>query len=228
MRTAGIRRIALAAALALASGGAAAAADAPGIAGRARVVDGDTLDFGAARVRLHGVDAPELAQTCAAAGGGAWPCGAAAAARLTALAGGGPVACEPRDRDRYGRIVAVCSAGGRDLGAALVAEGLAWAYLRYADDYAPAEDAARAAGRGVWQAPTVTAWDYRGTAWRDAAGAAPQADCPIKGNISRSGARIYHTPWSRDYARVRIDPSRGERWFCDEAAAVAAGWRPPR
>lgn len=247
MRTAGMRRIALAAAVAIATAGAgvagasaAGAGEAARIEGRARVVDGDTLDFGAVRVRLHGVDAPETAQTCAAAGGGVWACGAAATARLTALAAGATIACEPTDRDRYGRIVAVCSARGRDLGGALVAEGLAWAFLRYADDYAPTEAAARAAKLGVWQAPTLTAWDYRDGAWRNAAGAAPtsgpesgaesgsKSGCPIKGNISRAGERIYHTPWSRDYERVRIDTSRGERWFCDEAAAQASGWRPPR
>jgi hypothetical protein len=33
-------------------------------------------------------------------------------------------------------------------------------------------------------------------------------------------------PWSPWYARVKIDVSRGERWFCSEAEALAAGWRP--
>ena len=50
--------------------------------------------------------------------------------------------------------------------------------------------------------------------------------CRIKGNISHnSGRRIYHVPGDRDYERTRISQSRGERYFCTEAEARAAGWR---
>ncbi len=49
--------------------------------------------------------------------------------------------------------------------------------------------------------------------------------CLIKGNISRSGERIYHVPGGRWYDATRIDPRKGERWFCTEAEARAAGWR---
>ena len=49
--------------------------------------------------------------------------------------------------------------------------------------------------------------------------------CPIKGNIARDGERIYHTPWSPWYGRTQISAAKGERWFCDEGAAQAAGWR---
>lgn len=55
-------------------------------------------------------------------------------------------------------------------------------------------------------------------------------DCVVKGNISIStGARLYHVPGMRDYSGTIIDPSKGERWFCSESEAVAAGWqRAPR
>lgn len=65
----------------------------------------------------------------------------------------------------------------------------------------------------------------------DAVGAAqsllgqPGVDCRIKGNISRGGTRIYHLPGQDYYYVTRIDPRYGERWFCSEAEAVAAGWR---
>jgi hypothetical protein len=49
--------------------------------------------------------------------------------------------------------------------------------------------------------------------------------CLIKGNISTRGERIYHPPGCRYYNATKIDPARGERWFCSEAEAVAAGWR---
>ena len=51
------------------------------------------------------------------------------------------------------------------------------------------------------------------------------ADCRIKGNISSKG-RIYHLPGSGSYDQTQIDEARGERWFCTEAEARAAGWRP--
>jgi endonuclease YncB( thermonuclease family) len=56
---------------------------------------------------------------------------------------------------------------------------------------------------------------------------APPGDCRIKGNISQSG-RIYHVPRSSSYDQTQIDTSKGERWFCTEAEARAAGWRAPR
>lgn len=52
------------------------------------------------------------------------------------------------------------------------------------------------------------------------------AKCDIKGNISyRTGEKIYHVPGQRYYNDTVINESAGERWFCSEAEAVAAGWR---
>ena len=59
------------------------------------------------------------------------------------------------------------------------------------------------------------------------ADASPAGNCHIKGNISESG-RIYHVPGSEWYDRTQINTSRGERWFCSEVEAKAAGWRAPR
>ena len=55
----------------------------------------------------------------------------------------------------------------------------------------------------------------------------PQAPsgCAIKGNVTKNG-RIYHMPWSPWYAQIKIEPDKGKRWFCTEAEALAAGWRP--
>jgi endonuclease YncB( thermonuclease family) len=198
-----------------------------------RVMDGDTLRLGSVQVRLFGIDAPEARQQCTAADGAPWACGAAAAERLEELAAAGPVRCRPEDTDRYGRMVAVCTAGGVDLGGQLVAEGLARAYARFSDAYLGAEAAARAAGVGLWQGAADAPWDHRAEHRPPAAtdGFVPAAGngvCAIKGNVSRDGARIYHLPGQPSYARTRVDPARGEAWFCDEAAARAAGFRPPR
>lgn len=200
----------------------------------ARVKDGDTLRLGVRDVRLFGMDAPESRQMCARADGTPWACGRAAALRLAELVAAGPVRCRPQDEDRYGRVVAICWAGGVDLGARLVAEGLARAYTRYSDAYAGLEEEARTLGLGLWQGAADAPWDYRAAAAPDdggftpAAGGPPDPDCVIKGNISARGARIYHLPGGPGYASTRIDTARGEGWFCDEAAARAAGFRPPR
>ena len=80
------------------------------ISGVARVTDGDTLRIGAQKIRLHGIDAPESKQTCRS-GGKAWRCGAAAPRALRERIAGRSIACDERDRDKYGRIVAVCGPG---------------------------------------------------------------------------------------------------------------------
>lgn len=49
--------------------------------------------------------------------------------------------------------------------------------------------------------------------------------CEIKGNISSSGERIYHMPGQRFYDKTVISESAGEKWFCTEDEAIAAGWR---
>lgn len=224
---------------AVAMGLACAAAQAAGVDARgfaagsaavgvARVVDGDTLALtlagGTLRVRLHGIDAPELDQTCPDAEGALLACGGAAAAAMEDMIAARPVRCVSQGDVSYDRLVAVCSVGGVDLGGALVDRGLAWASRRHSMAYAGAEDAARARALGVWQGAAVAPWAWR----KGARSAGTRADgCVIKGNVSANG-RIYHLPGARSYAKTRISTARGERWFCTEAEAVAAGWRPAR
>ncbi|WP_245437710.1 MULTISPECIES: hypothetical protein [unclassified Mesorhizobium] len=53
--------------------------------------------------------------------------------------------------------------------------------------------------------------------------------CNIKGNISyNTGEKIYHVPGQEYYSETRISMLKGERWFCSEAEAIAAGWRKAR
>jgi micrococcal nuclease len=54
----------------------------------------------------------------------------------------------------------------------------------------------------------------------------PPPGCVIKGNISSStGEKIYHVPGQRYYEQTKIEPEKGERWFCTEEEAMANGWR---
>ena len=208
---------------ALGSMAVAAAATPEPISGPARVVDGDTLTVSGVRVRLEGIDAPELAQDCER-DGRSWRAGHAARRHLYRLVADRNVTCRPVGRDGYGRVIAHCSAAGHDLGADLVRAGLAWAFVRYSTTFVADERVARRARIGIWQAQCEPAWTFRSNRWTREADNAPSR-CTIKGNISRNG-RVYHMPWSAWYARTRIDPARGERWFCSEAEAIAAGWRP--
>jgi hypothetical protein len=73
-----------------------------------------------------------------------------------------------------------------------------------------------------------TWWDELVTFADGAVGATGLGDCSIKGNISASGERIYHVPGDEYYSATRIDLLKGERYFCTESEARAAGWRRAR
>lgn len=134
----------------------------PRFNGSARASDGDSLWVGNDRVRLTGLDAPELDQVCWRPDGSEWPCGRAARDAMARLLASGTIACQPEGEDRFGRVLARCSVNGEDIGGAIVSAGLAIA----TDAYGREEAAARAAGRGIW--------DGRFTpprTWRDEGGA---------------------------------------------------------
>ncbi|MEJ8573456.1 thermonuclease family protein [Microbaculum marinum] len=196
------------------------------LAGTAAVIDGDTIEVAGVSVRLYGIDAPEAGQKCAEAGSGTWECGTAATEAMAVLVEDEEVTCEIRGKDDFDRLLGVCKVDGVNVNERMVSDGHAWAFVKYASDYVPAEEKARAAALGVWQAPTMPPWEYRAQRWAVAEQEAPEG-CPIKGNISSNG-RIYHPPWSPWYSRTKIDTGKGERWFCSEGEALEAGWRAPR
>ena len=194
------------------------------VRGRARVIDGDTLAIDGRPIRLEGIDAPEIKQSCRSPAGRRWPAGRIAATTLDRWLRGTLVSCRIVGRGRYGRLLGRCAADKLNINDAMVRRGLAWAFVKYSRSYIAQEKLARASGVGVWAVNCETAWDYRAGRWRDVVGDAP-AGCAIKGNITRNG-RIYHMPWGPWYGRTRIEPAKGERWFCDERQALNAGWRP--
>ena len=127
-------------------------------------VDGDTIRAANGdEYRLYGIDAPELHQACAEANGKSWLCGRAAKAKLTSLINRGNVECEARAKDRFGRIVAVCSAEGvPDLGEQMVRDGYAIDLGGLAGHpYRDAEAEAEAAKRGIWRGTFERPSDWR-------------------------------------------------------------------
>ena len=196
--------------------------DAAEVAGRPRIVDGDTIAFGAEVIRLHGIDAPEKGQNCRDASGGDYRCGEEATKALADLIGGGDILCSGGERGHYGRLIAICRRGDLEINRAMVASG--WALARYSSDYAAEERDASQAHRGLWAGSFQAPREFRRAGRKQAASTPPVPGCPIKGNISANG-RVFHTPSSRWYDRTAIDLSKGERWFCSEREAREAGWR---
>lgn len=115
------------------------------------VIDGDTLFHDGKRIRILGIDAPELDQKG----------GTDAKNHLIRLVGSGMLRVEPQGTDKYGRILARIMAGQIDLGRAMVAAGYALAQDRA---YKGAERGARWGKKGLWSRGGISdpaAWRRR-------------------------------------------------------------------
>lgn len=126
--------------------------------GPAVVLAGDTLELGGERVRLHGIDAPGLAQRCRRAGGIEWRCGLLARMELVRHIAGRPLTCRGEAHDEFGQRVASCRIEGAALSTWLVEQG--WALAANAT-LAETESAARSAGRGLWHDGFEPSADWR-------------------------------------------------------------------
>ena len=129
--------------------------------GRARVLDGDSLEISGARIRLEGIDAPELRQTCIDPKGQMWSCGQTAAQELRSYVGGRELTCARHGVDRYNRILATCSVpDGSDVNAWVIRQG--WAVASGdAGHYRSEQHAAEAAKRGIWSGTFLLPREWR-------------------------------------------------------------------
>jgi endonuclease YncB( thermonuclease family) len=221
------------------------AVQAADITGTAKVREGDTVVIGTSRIRLGGIDAPSADQLCLNSKGERWTCGAAARDELIKHADNKSWTCHVNRVDRRGRSVAHCEVDGEDIQKWMVKSGWALSYVRVSHDYDADEQAAREAKAGMWQGAFIAPWDWRvrnkktvilGAAktppnanailLASASGSvAPSPDCMIKGNVNSSGECIYHTPKSRWYAQIKMQITKGTRWFCSTEDAERAGCR---
>lgn len=126
------------------------------VSGAGRAIDGDSLFVGRDEVRMKGIDAPEGKQTCTRDNRD-WACGDAARDELRRLIGKDVVECRVFERDKHGRLLAACSAGGRDLNAGMVSSGMAVAYGGYLRE----QGDAKAKRRGLWGSQFQQPRDWR-------------------------------------------------------------------
>jgi endonuclease YncB( thermonuclease family) len=134
----------------------------PMIYGTVRVITADTLEMYGKKIRLFGIDAPEVSQTCADKYGRSYRCGYEALAWLKSwITEDAELECRVFKQDTQGNVLAACAYGPYDLGAALVNAGWALAYTKQSEMYIPYEIQAQAARRGLWQGKFYKPWDWR-------------------------------------------------------------------
>ena len=190
-----------------------------------RVIDGDTIEIeGGEKVRYIGIDTPETVDPRKPV-----QCfGVEASKKNKEMVEGKMVRLEKdiTDRDKYNRLLRYVWLNDVFVNLELVKQGFAYSYsyppdIKYQGEFLKAQQEAREAKRGLWSAcpdaekeTTVPVID-----------SASNGSCLIKGNISTSGEKIYHLLGCGSYSKTQIDEKRGEKWFCSESKAQAAGWR---
>jgi len=200
-----------------------------------RVIDGDTIELETGEtVRYIGIDTPETVHPDKPV-----QCfGKEASTKNTELVAGKRVRLEKdvSETDRYGRLLRYVYVGDTFINDYLVRQGYANASsyppdVKYQDQFRQAEQEARVAKRGLWGSCSANTGTSSFSS-QPAATVAPApttepetSQCTIKGNISSSDEKIYHVPGCGSYNKTVIDTSAGEKYFCSEAEAVAAGWR---
>lgn len=168
-----------------------------------RIVDGDTfMTEDNQYVRLAGIDAPEYPNQCLSL---------KAKERLEELIGGKTVKIEMIKTDKFNRIFAFIFLDKVLIDRVLLSEGLG-KISNVKSDYYPqllqAETEAQKLAKGIHSSLCQ-----------------PPENCLIKGNIRRDkGTKIYHLPECYNYKKIVINEREGDKWFCSEEAAEAAGF----
>ena len=118
--------------------------------------DGDTITVlqgkQQIKVRLFGIDAPELKQ----------PHGKKSKQFLSNLIAGKNVEVDENGKDRYKRTIGTIYLNGTDINAQMVANGYAWAYRKFSKKYTAQESKAKSQKLGLWRDKEPTPpWEWR-------------------------------------------------------------------
>ena len=120
------------------------------IEGEAKIIDGDTIHIGKNKIRLHGIDAPEINQTCEK-NNITWLCGENATNALVNIINSQKIICNIKDIDQYNRYIGVCFVNNLNMNKYMVINGWAIAYRYYSKDYIEVENIAKRKKVGIWQ-----------------------------------------------------------------------------
>jgi endonuclease YncB( thermonuclease family) len=131
------------------------------IRGKPVIMEGDAFAIGETRIRLVGIDAPEMPQPCRNAAGAQFPCGRQAPKVLEEIVAGREAACEEIDRDRFGRVHAICRIDGMDIAAEMLRRGWAVAYPDHSPEYEAIQAEAKRERRGLWAGTFDAPWEWR-------------------------------------------------------------------
>tara|TARA_A100001011_G_scaffold139748_1_gene147723 strand:- start:284 stop:796 length:513 start_codon:yes stop_codon:yes gene_type:complete len=129
--------------------------------GQVQVTDGDTIRKGKIKIRLHGIDAPENKQQCSDLNNELYACGLLSSAFLKKIINKNDVYCRGVNKDRYGRLIAICYANEINLNSTMVEEGWAIAYRYYSNDYIKEEENAKKNNRGIWEGSFLEPYIWR-------------------------------------------------------------------
>lgn len=121
-------------------------------AGQFHAVDGDSLTIRAERMRLKGIDAPELSQSCERDGMN-WACGRQARETLQGLVASRDTQCSGSERDQYDRLLVTCRSGGLDINGEMVVRGMAVSYGSYEREEARARSQRTDLWSGTFERP---------------------------------------------------------------------------
>ena len=125
------------------------------------ITDGDTIKFNNKKIRLHGIDTPEIKQLCKNKNGEDYKCGVKAKLALINLISSHQVKCNVHGKDRYKRLIATCFVKNININEWLVKEGWALAYRRYSKDYVDEELFAKNNKLGLWKGDFLEPWKWR-------------------------------------------------------------------
>ena len=197
------------------------------VEGRATVLSGDIIRISGTTIRLDGIEAPDLNQKCMGANKKPWGCGEAARSAADRIVKGKTVRCDLSGTDEAGRSLGTCltvnTGTSQNVAEELVRAGAVFAAGGLFSSLSSIESDARAKKIGLWKGEAERPADYRTSQWDAAAKSAPDG-CPIKGTIAGE-AKSYLMPWQGEYGSAKVRTSKGERWFCSESEAQAAGWK---
>ena len=120
------------------------------IEGKAIIIDGDTIHIGKNKIRLHGIDAPEIKQTCKIKDK-IWNCGIESSLELKKLILYHNISCVVSDIDKYNRYIAECFINNQNINELMVRKGWAIAYRYYSLDFIDDEEIAKNNKAGIWK-----------------------------------------------------------------------------